>query len=159
MSFTIQGSRGIQHTSSCFGDFRISLVDTLNRKVNVAELTNLTALKVLKEIRFESSLLSLALSPVAIIILSASVPCILFGAIVITGVETALITLALLVAAVAFTLTIAHILDNTIGNDDLHKMSRAYENQAREAKDYVATLERQVTELTFRTEYKTGYYD
>lgn len=157
MSFTIEGSRGILHTSSCFGDFRVSLVDSIRARVTRAEdMTNITALKILKEIAFQSSLLSLALSPTAIVLLGLTAPVIMLSTLVFSSFTSALLALSAIVTVVAAGLFITHILDETVGSQDLSKLSRSYDTQAREAKEYIRTIESRVEETGFTLKYKAS---
>jgi hypothetical protein len=157
MSLIIEGSRGILHTSSCFGDFRISLVDSIKEKVTkIEDLTNIAALKILKDIRLQSSIASAALSPVSIIILAASIPVIGLGAVIFTAIESALLSLAIIVSIATIGLFLTHIIDATIGYDDLSKLSRSYDKQAKEANEYIQILERRVEEGGISLKYKSG---
>jgi hypothetical protein len=158
MSFTIEASRGILHTSSCFGNFRISLLDSIKAKIKTIDsLTNLVALTALKDIRLESTLISFITSPALLVALIPLPPVLILGAACISAIASPLMALAALVFIATIAIFLTHVFDSVLGLDELHKLSKSYDIQAKEAGYAITQIEILPDETTIGVKYKEPY--
>ncbi len=159
MSSTIEASRGILHTSSCFGNFRVSLLDSIKAKTGrVDSLTNLVALSALKDIRLESTLISFVTSPALLVALIIIPPILILGAACIPAIASPLMALAALVFVATIAIFLTHLFDSALGLDELTKLSRSYDIQSREADTAIRQIEVLSDETTINVKYKDSSY-
>jgi hypothetical protein len=130
----------------CLPEVTIDMSRSVQNKLKPGEqLTNATALRILRQIKRESDVLSFFTRPIVLISLS------------IVGVLTAttlflmnpILRVAGAIALVAACGVAGYTIENTF-NGFLPKVSRAYSEQSRLAAEHIRTIENSTHELSFR---------
>lgn len=135
--------------------FSVDLNKSVKEKLNEGEqLTNATALKILKQIKWKSDIFSFLTKPIVAIALSAGV----FGVglaisaagaagLAIPVVGIALVAAGLFVSVLGIAM-VGHFIENSL-NGLLSRLSQAYRDQSQRASEYIGTLETADHEMRF----------
>lgn len=134
-----------------FPDFTIDLNESVKKQLKRGEtLTNTTALKIFKEIKSKSDILSFLTKPITLISLGASISAfgILMAALCPPFVAPVFIVITILIGILGAKIFAYSILNYV--NDFLPELSRAYADQSEKAAEYIRILEASNQELVFK---------
>lgn len=122
---------------SCAPEFSVDLNNSVKEKLKTGEqLTNATALKILKQIKWKSDILSFLTIPIVAISLSAGV---LVAGFCIPAFNTALFVAHIFVRVLGG-MMLGFSIENSC-KGFLPELSQAYSDQSQRAREYIRTLE------------------
>jgi len=133
--------------------FTIDLNQSVKEKLKPGEvLTNATALKIFKQIKLKSDVLSFLTKPIVLIPLSASI---LVTGFFIPVPGSAVIATAIAVGVFVLSLLSSFVLGYSIQNrGNLSKLSQEYKDQSRRAAEYIRAIKASNQEIVFSLDKK-----